>query len=149
MPVLRSKDEPAQNQQIQCALQQFQSFSCILGRHITRVSARPGKMSTQNRRESHPKLVCPGLWLKASGGREGLCPDDGQTGSLRVGRLLPTNALAVTIALLGRSRLLIANLVRAGTPVYFRFADHPLRISYFGSTTSFSAIYRLTPCYLT
>jgi hypothetical protein len=38
LPVLRSKDQRAQDQQIQGALQQFQTFPVILGRHITRVS---------------------------------------------------------------------------------------------------------------
>jgi hypothetical protein len=46
LAVLRSKDERAENQQIQCALQQFQSFPCFLGRHITHVAMIPGKMST-------------------------------------------------------------------------------------------------------
>jgi hypothetical protein len=47
LPVLRSKDQRTQDQQIQCALQQFQSFFRFLGRHVTRVSARSGKMSTR------------------------------------------------------------------------------------------------------
>src|SRR5579872_123864 len=46
LPVLRSKDQRAQNQQVQRPLQQFQSFFVILGRHITRVSTPSGKMST-------------------------------------------------------------------------------------------------------
>jgi hypothetical protein len=50
LAVLRSKDEGAEDQQIERALQLFQSFFCIffciLGRHITRVWVRSGKKST-------------------------------------------------------------------------------------------------------
>src|SRR5208282_658989 len=47
LAVLRSKNQRAQNQQVQGALQQFEPFSCFLGRHITRTYDYLGKMSTQ------------------------------------------------------------------------------------------------------
>ena len=36
LPVLESKEEGAKDEEIQCALQQFESVFWILGRHITR-----------------------------------------------------------------------------------------------------------------
>ena len=47
LTMLRSKDQGAEDQQIQCPLQQFQPLSSFLGRHITRVCFRQGKMSTR------------------------------------------------------------------------------------------------------
>jgi len=47
LAVMRSKDQCAQDQQVQRALQQLELFLILLGRHITRVSNRSGKMSTQ------------------------------------------------------------------------------------------------------
>jgi len=47
LPVLRSEDEGAQDKQIQCALQEVQSFFLFSGRHVTRACASTGKMSTQ------------------------------------------------------------------------------------------------------
>jgi hypothetical protein len=52
LPVLRTEDKRAQDQLIQRALQQFQSFLRLLGRHITRACPCPGKMSTRNIRVS-------------------------------------------------------------------------------------------------
>ncbi len=46
LPMLRPENQRAQNQQVQCPLQQFQPFRSLLGRHLTRVSPRSGKMST-------------------------------------------------------------------------------------------------------
>src|SRR5208282_1290297 len=52
LAVLRSKNQRAQDQQIQGALQQFQPFSCFLGRHTTRAYECLGKMSTQKSERS-------------------------------------------------------------------------------------------------
>jgi hypothetical protein len=55
LSALRCKDEGAEAQQIQWALQQFQSFSRVLGRHVTRVCAGPDKMTSSQL--STPALV--------------------------------------------------------------------------------------------
>ena len=47
LPVLRSKDQRAEDQRIEGALQQFQPLSSFLGRHVTRVWVHQGKMSTR------------------------------------------------------------------------------------------------------
>jgi hypothetical protein len=38
LPVLRAEDQRPQDQQVERSLQEFQSFSFLLGRHITQVS---------------------------------------------------------------------------------------------------------------
>src|SRR5215470_3661303 len=48
LPVLRSKDESAEDQEIERALEQFKPFRFFSGRHSTRACTPSGKMSTQN-----------------------------------------------------------------------------------------------------
>src|SRR6266568_6681405 len=47
LAVLRAENERAQDQQVERALQEFQPFCFFSGRHMTRVCAPSGKMSTQ------------------------------------------------------------------------------------------------------
>jgi hypothetical protein len=46
LTVLRAEDEGAEDEEIECALEQLEAFFCVLGRHTTRICARTGKMST-------------------------------------------------------------------------------------------------------
>jgi hypothetical protein len=46
LAVLRPENKGAEDQEVQRALQQFQSFYGVLGRHITRIVCLSGKMST-------------------------------------------------------------------------------------------------------
>jgi hypothetical protein len=46
LAVLWPENKGAEDQEVQRALQEFQSFSGVLGRHITRIVFPSGKMST-------------------------------------------------------------------------------------------------------